>query len=190
MQKTLAFLEQNVQWLALAIAAVFFGLCVWWYVVTPPAQIVSPKLSKEPLTPQNVDDAIHAGPVQDIKRQLEGPQQELAINVPDVVKPWQKQMNAENARALALDYSRPLFPAGQIVGPTGPTQTLVNGTVKDVPNLPKATPQTPQSGMSVVSNPAPAQGGGGAQAVAATNYDKEWATVSGVIFKFDILSLR
>jgi len=60
------------------------------------------------------------------------------------------------------------------------------GIIKDVPKLPKAAPQTPQSGMSVVSNPAPAQGGGGAQAVAATNYDKEWATVSGVIPANDV----
>src|SRR4051812_12700770 len=107
MQKTLEFLEQNVQWLALVIAALFFGLCVYWYVLTPPAQIAS-KVSKEPLTPQNVDELIRAGPVLEIKRERDKPTS-VAINVPDVVKPWHTQMFEDTARPLLATYPPPRF---------------------------------------------------------------------------------
>src|SRR5207253_1488761 len=71
-------------------------------------------------------------------------------------------------------------------GSTEITETLAGGFIKDLPKLPKAVPQTPVSGMSVVSNPVPPQGGPAAQAAAATTFDKEWATVSGVIPANDV----
>jgi hypothetical protein len=179
MQKTLAFLEQNVQWLALAVAAIFFGLCVWWYVVTPPAVVTDMKLSKEPLTPQNVDDTIKAGPVQNLHRQLQN-DGGVAIKVPDVVQPWQLAMNGVTASPLVMPWSRPLFDPRTSYGPTpfdpkGP----VTAPCKDLPVLPKAVVQAPTAGLSVVSMPAPAQGG--AQPVNANNSDQEWATVSATI---------
>jgi hypothetical protein len=179
MQKTLDFLEQNVQWLALGLAAVFFGFCVWAYVITPPA-VVTASGSKEPLTPANIDEVIHNGPVQEIERSRNG-MLEVAIAVPDVVKPWQAQMTAPKMTALTRDYPPPLYPQGEIYDPTktpgGPSNA---GTlVKAFPELPKATPQIPLSGLSVVSTPVQTQGG--AQAVAASNFDIEWATATFVI---------
>ena len=186
MQKTLAFLEQNVQWLALGLAAVFFGLCVWWYVLTPPAAVTKAALSKEPITPQNVDEMIKSGPVQDISRSRDSVT-ELAINVPDVVKPWQTRMNAVNAPALAATYSRPLYDPKQAFGTTDTNIAELNagGVVKDLPLLPKAVPQNPTAGLSVVSTPAQ-PGQGGAQPAAAGNFDLEWATVSATIPAKDV----
>jgi len=184
MQKTLAFLEQNVQWLALALAAIFFGLCVWWYVVTPPAMVTDMKLNKEPLTPQNVDDAIKAGPVQHIEAQLKN-DGAVAIKVPDVVKPWQTQMlgspTQPPAAALPIFAFKPLFDPHVFLGTIDTGPGIPQGQeIAKLPQLPKAVPQAPTSGLSVVSMPAPAQGGG-AQQVNANNFDQEWATVSATL---------
>ena len=178
MQKTLAFLEQNVQWLALALAAIFFGLCVWWYVLTPPAQVVNAKLSKEPLTPQNVDELIKNGPVQEITRSRDS-NPEVAISVPDVVRPWQSKMNSAGASLLAATWPRPEYDPHQIIG-GGEGPNIARGdVVKDLPVLPKATPQTAVAGLSVVSAPVLTQGG--AKQVAQTNSDQLWVTFSAVL---------
>src|SRR5579871_2965652 len=97
MQKALALLEQHVQWLALGIAVLFFGYCVYSYVITPPAE-QTVKGVKDPMTPQNVDQTIKDGPVQEITRNTDAiPDSDkgfAGITPPDVVGPWQKQMKA------------------------------------------------------------------------------------------------
>ena len=98
MQKTLGFLEQNVQWLALGVAALFFGYCVYAYVLTPVAEQKIPGL-KEAVGPRDIDEMTQNGPVKEIERAA-GSITELAVNVPDVVKPWKAQMIREQRRWL------------------------------------------------------------------------------------------
>ncbi|HEY8751854.1 MAG TPA: hypothetical protein VIM11_27985 [Tepidisphaeraceae bacterium] len=185
MQKALTFLEQHVQWLALGLGGVFFLFCVWAYVYTPPATATLTG-KREPVSPGQIDELTRDGPVREIEQSINS-NGDLAIMVPDVVKPWQAQMDATNAKIFVQKWSRPLYTDTGIFSGPGPTTGPGNDYIAALPTLPKAVPLVPTAGLSVVSMPVNQKNApGGVQAVVNSNFDQEWATASFTIPATDL----
>jgi len=171
MPKLVNFLEKSVQWIALGLAGVFLLLCVYWYLLTPPA---TKKVGGIVVTPTEIDEMtqkVAAAIAADIKNA-----QPDQIKVADFIGPWKAQMGS------------PASKVHLVLGPLGPFQTVTGGseTVQQSPNgnptlvtavatLPKATPLLAQTGMSVVA-PLPDPSGKAVQGTAA--FDVLWASAA------------
>jgi hypothetical protein len=64
MQKVIRFLESNVEWLALGIAALFLGWTIYTYLIGDP---VSRTLEGHAVSPADVDKVIDAGAAQHLR---------------------------------------------------------------------------------------------------------------------------
>src|SRR5579863_4475230 len=180
MQKTLNFLEQNVQWFALALGVIFVIYCAYAYVLTPPASVKLPG-QNEALLPGGVEDATD-NLIRDLQRQIKETDRFPAIAVNEVVDPWRKSMGMPSQIATLPQYAYSQ-PGSEQVNILNPDVGMGTPTVVSLPELPKAQPQTPQSGLSVVAMPA-AAGARAAQPVAGE--DLLWVTVPFIVPAKDI----
>src|SRR4051812_18918548 len=71
MQKQVNFFEQNVQWFALGLGGLFLLWMVFSYVLQQPVKETIP--GRGDLGPGEVDPATLAGPIQDLKREINNP---------------------------------------------------------------------------------------------------------------------
>src|SRR5438094_7265957 len=74
MEKVTKFIEQNVQWVAIALGAVFILFMAYTYVLTPPARV---NIANQELTAGEVDEYT----AEHVAKQLDA-----AINTPGSVK--------------------------------------------------------------------------------------------------------
>lgn len=174
MQKTLVILEQNVQWLALALGGIFVLYCAWAYVLTPPATAKIPG-QKELLYPGDVSEFTNKM-VREEQRKMKD-NGFTAIQVTDIVDPWRKQMGTPAAGTPDFPaYAWHSYPSNEKIkeeGIGGPA--LAQFHVDKLPELPKAQPQAPQTGLSVVALPQAGGVNNAAQQVALQ--DQLWVTV-------------
>jgi hypothetical protein len=174
MPKLVNFLEKSVQWIALGLSSVFLLLCVYWYLLTPPAV---KKVVGNVVTPSEIDEMTQNGPVAKISLGIKNNSQTDPINVPDVIAPWKNQML--NPAALPPAVLEPIAvvwgtqAAGRIG--EGPNTPKNDALVTAVAALPKATPLSVQAGMSVVA-PLPNPDGKAVQGAAA--FDVLWASAA------------
>jgi hypothetical protein len=176
MEKTLEILERYVQWIALGIGVLFLGWVGYKYVLTPPAQVV---IDLKPAVAGEVAVVTNNGPVKRVKQAL-GDTRNPGFATPDIVTSWRSRMD-QPAVAMVLPWQFDTLI---------PTDT---GTIKDqgpgavniasLPVLPKADPQPPITGLSVVSlQVAALAAAGGAQQVAQpATEDLDWVTAWATI---------
>jgi len=179
MQKTLAFLERNVQWFALGLGGIFLLWVAYQYVFIPPA---SAKIGNRVVTAGEISDLTDKEAVKPIVQQINSPNVP-SFKVEDVVKPWQLAMEGPSAPGLASAGFDSLTENNTVIvdrtnNPVLPT------VVPKLPDLPKANPLPPESGLSVVTAPPPPAGG--AQNVAPTPQDKLWVTAPFFVASADI----
>src|SRR5690606_9909721 len=114
MQKVLDFLEQHVQWVAIAIAALFLGYALYSYLPGL-SQPVALELDGSRLTPGEVEPQIAAaaGELQDAMDRARAPR----INVPDFVGEFNRLVNQDTRNTLklpafAVSHQRITYPPG------------------------------------------------------------------------------
>src|SRR5215475_12462416 len=92
MKKVLAFLEQNVQWFAVALGALYLLFMVYTYVFQSPVHV---EVGGEKLGPGDIDKYISDHPVQVLSSKMIDPKEPLALQKPE----WLKEFKA------AMDFS-------------------------------------------------------------------------------------
>lgn len=84
MQKLAQILENYVQWIALALAALFMGWVIWAYAVHSQVAV---QLGATPVLPGEIDSKILEGPITALNHDMQSPK-EISIAVPDLQQPW------------------------------------------------------------------------------------------------------
>jgi hypothetical protein len=178
MQKTLALLEKNVEWIALALGGLFVLWSAYAYVYIPPATV---QVANQVLGPGEVSDFTNKL-VKDMKRQITDTSNFKPIDVPQVVTAWEKQMG--------VPLPGPALPPYAFDSPTSSEATGITSTpvpvgaffVSELVKLPKADVQPAQNGLSMVAIPGPAGPNGNAQPVAnVATEDLAWVSLSAVV---------
>jgi hypothetical protein len=175
MPKLLSFLEKSVQWVALGLAGVFLLLCVYWYVLTPPA---TTKIGGKAVAPADIDDLTQSQVAQ-IEKEVKTGTASDAVKPPDLITPWKTAMTSPPPITIADRWhSTPDRDVIHISGPNGPTDLITA-----VAALPKATPVSVQAGLSVV---APLKGPNGQDVPGAVPSDILWASAAFSISAGDL----
>lgn len=154
MQKTLDFLEQNVQWFALGLGGIFLLWSCYHYIITPPASV---KIGSEIVTPGDIANKTAGGPARELKEAMNN-NTSIAIPSINVVDAFKSRMAAPQT-ALAVNilpaYAIDSKGSGSIIiteqGPHGDAGVHLAA----LPVLPKAQSESVISGLSVVRIPAP-----------------------------------
>ncbi|HZL35583.1 MAG TPA: hypothetical protein VFC78_09760 [Tepidisphaeraceae bacterium] len=160
MQKYVAILERNVQWIAIALGALYLGYNVWAYVWSSPLQIeMAPGTVA---TPGTADKVIAEGPAWQLKKQINDKFTQ-SVEVPSVIEKYVARLD-EKQQAFALlniPWAATIY---DFKPPTG-KEITVPVTIVALPHpMPGAMPIAVSSGMTVIESPAPA--GAGAPAAA------------------------
>jgi hypothetical protein len=197
MEKTIEFLEQKVQWIAIGLGGLFCLYMIWAYVVHPPASV---QVGSETLTPGEIDPYTvdHMAEPLDAATRNRG---KIKVEVPEYVAVFKQKMGwekaapieiAENWQTLSQEIPMPAAPntPGQnpVTGPGGVQNPPVPvGKVAALPVLPPAAPSDTKFGRSVVLLPQPTQPGQPVQQVQVPQQvapgqpvpggtDKDWVT--------------
>jgi hypothetical protein len=178
MQKTLALLEKNVEWIALALGGLFVLYCAYAYVYTPPATV---RVGTQMLGPGEVSDFTNKL-VKDMKHQIADTSNFKPIDVPQVLTAWKTQMGVPAPAPAIPQWAINSFVSTGVVQDINRDRTKGSFHVDVLAQLPEAQLQAVQSGLSNVALPAPANPGGNAQPIAnAVLEDLTWVSVSAVI---------
>ena len=99
MQKFVNFIEQHVQWLAIALGAAFLLWITWSNVVQSPLVV---KVGGKPVDPGEVEKTIVNGPIAELSAAMTKNNDPITIPVPDVIASWNKQADEQEARSGPL----------------------------------------------------------------------------------------
>ena len=160
MQKTLAFLERNVQWFALALGGIFLLWAAWSYLINPPATIV---INRATYAPGEIAAATAKGPAKELSDKINDSRL-VSITAPDVKTPFQLAMADSRAPNLEV-WAFNSQVSGKINTPTGGQEKPTTPHLASLPALPPAMVVNASAGMSTVS--AMAQPGGNPAAAPA-----------------------
>ena len=179
MQKTLALLERNVEWIALALGGLFVLWAAYAYVYTPPATV---RVGPTVLGPGDVSDYTFEKLAKAGKQQIDATNNFKPIEVPQVVAAWEKQMSLPKPVPVLdrLVFNSPVSTGpGEVIVKNGPLGAF---QVNALAQLPKVELQPAQSGLSMIVLPGPGGQKATAQPVAnVNNEDLAWVSLSGVV---------
>jgi hypothetical protein len=151
MQKVVNILENNVEWLALALGVAFLGYMVWSYVINPP---VVATIGTEKVSPGNVDETVNDGPVQLLKEKMNNSQiptftvQDFTTLIPQTLDP---APTMEPLFASVWDWVPAALPSN-----IAPQQQGNGAPIAMLPQLPAAQPLIVIAGQSSIVSFAPA----------------------------------
>src|SRR5437773_11618647 len=156
MKKVLDFLEKNVQWLAIALGAVYLLWMVYSYVLNSPVKVTG--VAPEPLAPGEVDDYIKNNNGDKLAAKMSGNDSRVQFETPDFTKMLTNITTPKPIGDLpAVAYNSPVSPILQpgTVDPKKPGGGTVITQVTQLPKLLAATNIEQTSGRSNVFIPAP-----------------------------------
>ncbi len=185
MQKYLKYLEQYVQWIAIALGAAYLLYMVYGYAVQPPV-----KVAGKPLSPSELPKLIADGParqLEDAMRNRTVPNKDVQPFAPHFGKTmaWQDQPSMR----LALPWINSVTQTAKTE--EAKVDTNVGDQVVKLPELPAAKFKAFSAGHSVVSIPTGSTPDAKSQPVASpageTTQDCQWVTASFVIPMPDVV---
>src|SRR5688572_17222951 len=136
MQKVTAFLEQHVQWVAIALGALFVLYMTYSYVITPPAEVT---IGSDSYGPSEIDPHTAETVVAKLQSAMTN-NAKIKMEVPQYVQAFQDTMTWKNAKPVELP--RLIDPALTLDVPLPPQPQGPNGTI--VQNIPPGgTPPAP-----------------------------------------------
>lgn len=156
MQKVVGLLEKNVQWIVLALGAVYLLWMVWAYVLNSPVTV---QLGGETLAPGDVDQKVYLEKAQVLEDRMRRPVAVPPMTPPD---PVQSFMAALERRT---DFGQ--LPAIVFLPPTGKLETTTSGAqvpqeqvaegkkVEKLPAVPAAVDLFTRRGRSTLAVPDP-----------------------------------
>ena len=189
LKKVLAFLEGYVEWLAVALAAAFFGWMLYDYVILKP---VTATVANQQLSPGEVDPKVLAGPAQQLQADMASQVVPSQLRAPeDFVADLQRRLDPPmNATAFAAWYFGLPVPGGAEPPPERHPQENGN-PVTQLPTVPAPEDLKIEQGRSNVQvPPAPAAaasaGGNASPLVQLTGNDvqpsdRNWVSISAMI---------
>jgi len=178
MQKLTAFLEKNVEWVALGLGGLWLLYVGYAYFMSNPIGV---RIEGTKLVPAGEVDQVVDKQVDKLKQRME----DKAPNMPlkDPVKAFADTINNTSFQPTVLAGVWVNSPAGKVGGTTPPPPP----PKEDLASSPKVPPTTlvgVVSGRSLIMPPTPAAGGaapvvpvGGAGAAQALGVDRDWTSV-------------
>src|SRR3954465_8790441 len=104
MQKVLAFLEKNVQWLAIGLGGIFMLFMVWTYVINNPAKVTIPGAGETRYAPGDVDQFVYNNSADKLQREIDNPRT-VALPNPKYDQILNDILNPAPVPALAANWS-------------------------------------------------------------------------------------
>lgn len=165
MKKILDFLEQNVQWVVVAVGVLYLGFMAWTFVINSP---VSVKIDNETLGPGDVDKLIVDKPVQTLT-DLRSRPPKFPIPKLGWADDFKAAMDMSRTKPVELN-GKPWVDAIVVALPVGGENIfdVVNAQpIAELPTVPPAVMGPLASGASNVVTPA-----------APNGVDKNWAVAT------------
>jgi hypothetical protein len=142
MQKVLAFLEKNVQWVAIGLGGIYMLFMVWTYVINNPAKVAIPGAGDAHYSPGDVDRIVYNGSADKLQREMDS-SRTVALPNPKYDQILNDILNPAPMPALAANWS---------TSPTTPQVIDPNNGLR-VPNAPGQQPIQPIEVLPVASAP-------------------------------------
>src|SRR6516165_3348594 len=120
MQKIVAILEKNVEWIALGLGGLFFLFMIYTYIVQKP---VTSNVGSTVVTPGEVDPTIANGPAKDLSTKMQN------TNVP-------KMVVKNFVQDTEVAFAGPTEPLPALPGYNGPANKEVQSSVAVAPTAP------------------------------------------------------
>ena len=91
MNKVLAFLEKNVQWIALGLGGLIFMYAIYAYWLVPGLSV---EVAGQDVGPAGVDEVVREGPGRQLRTAIDNPRR-LDVNVPDLTAEFVKNLGVD-----------------------------------------------------------------------------------------------